>query len=123
VGAFALGLAENSAEETPSASIEISWGTDGGADTVDVTIVGGNAVEAKYVTVSLEGTVIWDEGVPGSVDFTTYDSKTWSADKITAGDTLGLKETATNAIEADDTLKVIWNNGEKSQVLGSGTNS
>lgn len=122
VGAFALGLAESSAEETPSASIEISWGTEGSStDTVNVTIVGGDAVQKKFMTVSLEGTVIWDDGVVSGEPYEVYDS--WSADEITSGDTLGVRETSTSGFEPDDTLKVIWNNGEKSQVLGSGTNS
>ncbi|NHN40108.1 type IV pilin [Halorubellus sp. JP-L1] len=121
VGTFALGLAETSAEETPSASFEVEWGLDGGDTVVDVTMQGGNGVEAKFVTVELEGSEVWndaDEDAAGRL--THYDGKEWTADKIQSGDTLGLKEDGTSLNEGD-TIPVIWNNGQKSQVHGSAT--
>lgn len=120
VGAFALGLAEDSTNKIPSASVEVTFGVDGGADTVDVTLLGGDTLEKKHMAVALEGTVIWDDTGTSS-DFATYDGKTWAGDQVESGETLGLKEQSATAMQAGDQIKVIWNNGEKSQILGTGT--
>ncbi|NHN41236.1 type IV pilin [Halorubellus sp. JP-L1] len=125
VGAFALGLAEESAKKTPSASVETKWGTAkaGGTtyDTVDITMLGGDGMQSKYVTVAkADGTIIWEGGSPNS-PYTTYGSKTWDSSKIQSGDTLGINETNTGAFTEGDTVTVIWDNGQKSQVLGTGT--
>jgi|AntRauTorcE11898_2_1112593.scaffolds.fasta_scaffold02922_2 FlaG/FlaF family flagellin (archaellin) len=119
VGTFALGLAEESTKQTPSASVEVEWGTVGDDDTVDITILGGNAVESRFVTVvHQDGTELWtDSGMTG---VTIYDGKTWSGSKIQSGDTLGLQETSGSVFQSGDSIKVIWNNGQKSQILGSG---
>ena len=67
VAAFTLGVAGNSTEETPSASVETEWGQ---------TIAGG--------------------------------------------DTLGLRED-TRSMTTGNELEIVWNNGQKSQVLGTST--
>lgn len=125
VGMFALGLTENSANKMPSASIETEWGTTTISGTtyttVDITMLGGDAVQAKYVTVQLEGAIVWnDNSGAGAGGLATYDSKTWSLDKIKSGDTLGLREDSTT-ISTGDKIEVVWNNGDRSQILGSGT--
>lgn len=124
VGTFALGLAEESTKQTPSASVETKWGTTTVTgttyDTVDVLILGGNGVKASYVTIENESATIWDESGPLE-SFTTYDAQTWANDKIQSGDTLGLRETVADGFQSGDTIQIIWNNGQKSQVLGSGT--
>ncbi len=124
VGTFALGIAEESTKKTPTASVETEWGTTtvGGDtyDTVDVTILGGDAVKASYVTIENESATIWQgSGPKGS--FTTYDGQTWSNAKIKSGDTLGIRETVADGFQSGDEIVVLWNNGQKSQVLGSGT--
>ncbi|MFC6955448.1 type IV pilin N-terminal domain-containing protein [Halorubellus litoreus] len=120
VGTFALGLAEESTKETPSASVEVKWGTVGSDDTVDITIVGGDSVKSRFVTVvHQDGTELWADGT--TTDVSPYGGKTWSGDEIQSGDTLGLQEDSSDIFQSDDTVKVIWNNGQKSQVLGSGT--
>ncbi|WP_323676914.1 type IV pilin N-terminal domain-containing protein [Halorubellus sp. PRR65] len=122
VGSFALGLAEESTKKTPTATVETEWGVDGGSQTVDITIIGGDSVKSKFMSVTVDGTVIWkDSGVPSGVDITTIPGKTWTGPKIESGDTLGLKETSNSGLPDGKTLKVIWNNGQKSQVLGTGT--
>lgn len=119
VGTFALGLAEESTKETPSASVEIKWGAVGGDDTVDITIVGGDSVKSRFVTVvHQDGTDLWTDS--GTTDVSTYGGKTWSGDEIQSGDTLGLREDSSAVFQTDDTVKIVWNNGQKSQVLGSG---
>ena len=120
VGSFALGLSGESTKETPSASVDVEWGVQGSDDTVDITIRGGDTLRAKFVTVKLGSTVVWNDAQESTGGLVYYDQKMWDADKIRAGDTLGLKESGTN-INNGDQLQVIWNNGEKSQVLGSGT--
>jgi len=121
VGTFALGLAEESAERTPSASIEVKWGVDSGASTVDVTMLGGDGVQSKFVTVELEGSPVWNDAKGDDAGgLMYYGGKKWTADKIQSGDTLGLKDDTTTLTEGD-TVQVIWNNGQKSQVLGAGT--
>jgi FlaG/FlaF family flagellin (archaellin) len=121
VGTFALGLAGESAEETPSASMEVKWGTDGsGMDTVDVTMLGGNGFQTRFATVEVDGTKVWDDS--GTIgDYSVYGGKTWASDTVQSGDTLGLVEDSSSGFEDDDTVSIVWNNGDKSQVLGEGT--
>ncbi|WP_227133699.1 type IV pilin [Halorubellus salinus] len=120
VGTFALGLAEESTKQTPSASIEVEWDTVGGDDVVDITILGGDSVKSRFVNVvHQDGTELWSDGTTNGVSI--YDNKKWGGDEIQSGDTLGLQEDSSNVFQSDDTVKVIWNNGQKSQVLGSGT--
>ncbi|WP_323677603.1 hypothetical protein [Halorubellus sp. PRR65] len=59
------------------------------------------------VDVDVESTV-----VAGGVD---------GAGEIESGDTLGLEETSQSVFWSGETVRVLWNNGQKSQVLGSGT--
>jgi hypothetical protein len=121
VGTFALGLAEESTKQTPSASIQVEWNTVGGDDAVDITILGGDSVKSKFLTVMKgDGTTIWEDGSPNG-PYSTYASKTWGASEIESGDTLGLQEDNPGDFTEGDSVKVIWNNGQKSQVLGSGT--
>ena len=121
VGTFALGLAEESAKETPSASIEVAWGVDGGERTVDVTILGGQTLKSEFVTVELAHSVVWNSDQEDDVGgLVYYGGKTWADNQITSGDTLGLKEDSAS-IDEGEKLTVIWNNGQKSQILGSGT--
>lgn len=125
VGSFALGIAGESAKKTPSAAIEIDWGVQisGGTayDTVDITVLGGDSLQSKFVTVAKgDGTVLWEAGT-ANAPYSTYASKNWDSPKIQSGDTLGLQEGNTGDLTQGNTVKVIWNNGEKSQVLGSGT--
>lgn len=80
VAAFTLGVAGNSTEETPSASVETEWGqTIAGGDThktVDVTILGGDTVDADNVVVRLDGDVVWNDAAGTGADgLTTYDGK------------------------------------------------
>lgn len=83
---------------------------------------GGDGIKAKFVTVELEGAVVWnDELEDGAGGLMYYGGKTWTAEKIQSGYTLGLKETAGTSLTDGDTIAVIRNNGQKSQVLGSGT--
>jgi FlaG/FlaF family flagellin (archaellin) len=123
VGTFALGLAEESAKETPSASVETKRGeTTVGAttyQTMDITIIGGDSLEPRFVTVRLDGTTVWSDSGTSS-EVAVYDTKSWpSSSKIESGDTLGLRE-AGESFTSDKTFQVVWNNGQKSQVLGSG---
>lgn len=121
VGGFALGLAEESAKETPSASFDVAWAEDGGDRTVDVTMLGGDTLQSKFVTVELAGAVVWNSGQEDDAGgLVYYGGKTWEEKQIASGDTLGLKEDTTS-INAGDTVRVIWNNNQKSQILGSGT--
>jgi FlaG/FlaF family flagellin (archaellin) len=120
VGTFALGLAEENTKKTPSASVETGWGVNGGADTLDIKILGGDTVKAEYVTIENETAIIWDESGPRG-SFTTYDGRTWSNANIQSGDTLGLRETMADGFQSGDTIQVIWDDGERSQVLGAGT--
>jgi flagellin-like protein len=120
VGSFALGLAEDSTKETPSASVETEWGQAAGFDTVDITILGGDKMRTVNLAVQLDGKDIWNaSGTPES--HTTYANQKWDDDKIESGDTLGLQETSNSGFISGDTIKIVWNNGQKSQVLGSGT--
>lgn len=124
VGAFTLGVAGSSTKETPSASVETEWGqtTDGGDThkTVDITILGGDTVDAENVVVRLDGDVVWNDAKGADVDdLKTYDGKQWSSDTITAGDTLGLREDARSMTTGNE-LEIVWDNGQKSQVLGTG---
>ncbi|MFC6951941.1 type IV pilin N-terminal domain-containing protein [Halorubellus litoreus] len=125
VGTFALGLAEESTKETPSASIETERGVTTVAgtthQTMDITIIGGDALKPKFVTVKLDGSVVWnsDEQAGATTGIAIYNSKTWpTSSKIESGDTLGLREDGTT-FTSDKTFQVVWNNGQKSQVLGS----
>lgn len=125
VAAFTLGVAGNSTKETPSASVETEWGqTTAGGDThktVDITILGGDTVDADNVVVRLDGDLVWNDAKGAGVDdLKTYDGKQWSSDTITAGDTLGLRE-AGRSMTTGNKLEIVWNNGQKSQVLGTGT--
>ena len=120
VGAFALDLAQEDTKETPSASIELEWGMVGGDDAVDITILGGDSVKSRFITVKhQDGTELWADGTTTNVS--TYGGKTWNGDEIQSGDTLGLREDSSGVFQSDDTVKIVWNNGQKSQVLGSGT--
>jgi FlaG/FlaF family flagellin (archaellin) len=123
VGAFAIDLATESTTKVPTASIETKWSerTSGGDsfDRVEITIEGGNALEAEYVTVSVGGDLAWDGSPQGNTQ--TFGGQKWSSGKIQSGDTLGLEETSTSDWATDETLRVVWNNGDKSQVLGTGT--
>lgn len=120
VGIFALDLAQEDTKKTPSASIEVEWETVGGDDAVDITVLGGDSLKSRFVTVvHQDGTELWtDDGTTG---VSTYNSKQWGGDEIQSGDTLGLKEDSSAVFQSGDIVKVIWNNGQKSQVLGSGT--
>jgi FlaG/FlaF family flagellin (archaellin) len=124
VGTFALGLAEESAEETPSASMEVKWGVTiiSGTtyDTVDVTMLGGDAFLTKFATIEMDRTTIWDDSGTSS-GYSVYGGKTWANDKVQSGDTLGLVEDSGSNFQNGDTVSIVWNNGQKSQVLGSGT--
>jgi len=126
VGTFALGLAEESAKKTPSTSIETKWGvtTVGGTtyETVDITILGGDSLKPRFVTVRYGGMVVWNSNSQAMAgDLAIYGSKTWpTSSKIESGDTLGLREDATSFTD-EKLLQVVWNNGQKSQMLGSGT--
>jgi flagellin-like protein len=121
VGAFALDLASESSEKVPSASIETEWShnTQNGNeyDLVAITMQGGDALESKFVSVSVAGTVAWEDG---NAPNTPSIEENWG-DPIQSGDTLQLNESAPGAWGEGNTLRVVWNNGEKSQVLGTGS--
>jgi FlaG/FlaF family flagellin (archaellin) len=125
VGAFTLGVAGSSTEETPAASVETEWGqttiTGTTYDTVDITILGGDTVAGDNVIVRLDGDVVWnDDAGAGADGLATYDGKTWADAEIDAGDTLGLREDSRTMTDGNE-LEIVWNNGQKSQVLGIGT--
>jgi FlaG/FlaF family flagellin (archaellin) len=126
VEAFVLGIAGESTKQTPSASMELEWGTkiigSDSYDTVDITMPGGDGMKSAFVSVLKgDGTTICEDGTVNSL-YTGYDpSKTWDASKIQSGDTLRIRETRERDFTETDTVKVIWNNSQKSQILGSGT--
>ena len=121
IGTFVLGLGDRVSQASPNANFGFDYGaTAGNADTVEITHDGGDGVEYKQVTVTVDGADAWDsDGF--KTDFTGPDSDdtAWQS-KITAGNKLTIEESSNTAIEDGDSVKVIWSadGSDKTAIIG-----
>ena len=119
IGAFVLDIGNAVTEKQPNAVIEFEVDADGGTDSVTLRHNGGDELETDTLSVTIDGTVAWEAGSPSTEsDFTTGGSSEWN-DGVTSGDELVIKETDDAAISASSSVKLVWQDGQRSSVLAS----
>ncbi|WP_135851291.1 type IV pilin [Halorussus salinus] len=124
IGTFVLGLGDRVSQASPNAQFSFNYGTTGATngDYVNITHDGGDGVNTDQLTVQIASNLAWNgtNGYAADGDFVDLsNSGSWSADKITAGDTLNIQED-NNQIDDGDTVKVIWSasGSDKTAVIG-----
>jgi len=122
IGTFVLGLGTQVQQSAPTANFEFSYtpgsdgtftdsdatGTDGDQFTVEHT--SGQSMDRSRVVVQVEGTEVGE-------------SSDWSDTTISVGSSFSYTEDGTAALEAGDTIRIVWNspNGETSNTVGRST--
>ncbi|WP_137284566.1 type IV pilin [Halorussus salinisoli] len=121
IGTFVLGLGDRVSQASPNANFAFDYTTVGNNDAVNITHDGGDGVPSSQVNVSVDGANAWGPGT-GAISGNNFQSggSSWS-DKITAGDTLSIKEqSGTDPVQDGMTVKVIWSadGSDKTAVIG-----
>ena len=116
IGAFVLDIGNAVTEQQPNAVIEFELAPDGSPDTVTLRHTGGDELETDTLRVTVDGTVAWDAGSPGS-DFTDGSGE-WD-DGVTSGDELVIQEDSNGGIVASSSVELLWQDGQRSSILAS----
>ena len=124
IATFVLGLGDSLSNQSPQASWEVTTNnvtgsSDSGSadDEVVLTHTGGDAVDKSAITVSIDGSDAFTEGSLASGTDWTVGTDAWS-DDITAGDSLTLAESGTDAANGDAvTVRITWEDAGSSAVL------
>lgn len=117
IGAFVLDIGNAVTEQQPSAVIEFEVDTDGGTDSVTLRHTGGDELETDTLSVTVDGTVAWEAGSrKGS--FGPGGGSDWN-DGVTSGDELVIEEGGSGDITASSSVKLVWQDGQRSSVLAS----
>lgn len=119
VGAFVLDIGNAVTEQQPQTAFTItSNASSGSPDAVNLTHNGGDTIDSSQLRVTIHGDLAWKAG--SSVgDFTIVTSE-WTGD-ISSGDRLVLSDSGGAEIDSGDAVQVIWQKGQSSSVLASGT--
>lgn len=84
---------------------------------VDITHQSGDNLQTTFVSIGIGGTEVWNEN--GAQTGVTVAHSDCTVDKLRGGDRIRLKDDG--AMTTGETLRVIWNNGDTSQVLKTST--
>jgi flagellin-like protein len=124
IGTFVLGLGDRVSQASPNANFGFDY-TEGSNDTVEITHDGGAGVESSQLNVTVGGEAAWDSD--GYFNASNSDnpnnnfdgSDEWDG-KITAGNSLTVEETNSDAIQNGMAVKIIWNadGSDKTAVIG-----
>jgi flagellin-like protein len=121
IGTFVLGLG-GSVQSAPQAQFDYGFDLNGGAgEIIDITHNGGDSLTMSEFDVTVGGEDVYTGGSAAG-------SFSASGTFTSAGNTLELTDssdagTGTNEFEADETVRVIWNNpdGDSTQVVSTAT--
>jgi len=115
IGAFVLGLGDQFSNSPPQASFEFDFEDDRNAT---ITHGGGDDIEKDTVTVTLNGTDMYNSSGPNNGS--TYQNTGWDSDPISTGDQLEIESNQTSIDQRGKTVRIIWNNpaGGSSNTIG-----
>jgi FlaG/FlaF family flagellin (archaellin) len=120
IGTFVLGLGGSVQQNAPQAQFTFDFQDNSGADKLNVTHDGGDAISPARLNVSATGnfqvssdpSASYGNGVYGSPNsdhsFNDVSSGPGFSSEISAGDTLYTQGISGNQNLADDTFRVIW---------------
>ena len=107
IGAFVLGLGDQVSNNAPTASFEFDFDDERNGT---ITHGGGEDIEGDSITVTLNGTDMYN-GSNGANTDGSFDNDGWGIDDpITTGDSLEIVNNDTSYDESGNTVRVIWNN-------------
>ena len=107
IGAFVLGLGDQVSNNAPQASFEFEFENDRNAT---VTHGGGDDIEADTITVTLNGSDMYN-GTAGPNTDGNFSNEGWDgSDTISTGDQLKIRNNDTSYDQSGNTVRVIWNN-------------
>ncbi|WP_435178219.1 type IV pilin [Halorussus sp. AFM4] len=111
IGTFVLGLGDRVSQAQPSATFTFEY--DQSNNEVAIIHDGGDGVTTDQLDVTVGGTTAYDSG---SASWTTG-TNDWTADKITAGDRIELRDSSVSDGQA---VKVIWtaSGSDKTAIIG-----
>ncbi|MFQ3294302.1 MAG: flagellin-like protein [Halobacteriales archaeon] len=119
VGVFVLGIGQEatSAAQSPNVKYATEF-TDGANDTddkLDITVKGGDTVEAENLEVIIGGATAWESG--SAVTANNFSDENGWSDEIKSGDTLNLEEDGNDEIGSGDRLMIVWRTEDTSTIL------
>jgi flagellin-like protein len=118
IGTFVLGLGDRVSEAQPNAQFTFDYSEVAGSndDTVKVIHDGGDGVETGQLEVTIGSDTAWDNTGWG----TNFGAGSAWSGKITAGDSLTIKESGADSITDGEEVKVIWSasGSDKTAIIG-----
>lgn len=114
----AFGIAERAGKAAPAVSFQAEWGTDGADDVLVLRHESGTALDPDYVTVSVDGTVLYVDGAPASAvsAVTTHDG--WSGSAIESSEEIQFTEGADGiSFEKGDPVRIYYEVDGQSYVV------
>jgi len=120
VGAFVLDIGNSATDTRPQAKISFGNSTAAGSsDSVSLEHVGGDELAASALSVSIDGTVAWENGSITDTSAFTQGAKNWTGE-VTSGDELVIEEDASGNIDPGMEIQLIWTKDGQSSILARG---